>query len=82
MIVALEQKQVDAIVFTRTTLDNALAEQPNKFQILEQPLGKTDLHMTISPKTDLKNLQKEVNEFLRAKKSDGTLETGFGHGEK
>lgn len=77
MIVALEQKQVDGIVFTRATLDNALLEQPNKFKILDQPLGETDLHMTISPKTKLENLQNEVNEFLRAKKADGTLEKAY-----
>ncbi|MBR0061438.1 MAG: transporter substrate-binding domain-containing protein [Selenomonadaceae bacterium] len=74
MIVALEQKQVDGVVFTRATFDNVVAEHPNKFQILDQPLGETNLHMTISPKTDLENLQNEVNEFLRAKKADGTLE--------
>jgi len=77
MIVALEQKQVDAIVFTRATFDNVLAEHPNKFKILDKPLGETDLHMTISPKTRLENLQNEVNEFLRAKKADGTLEKAY-----
>ena len=77
MIVALEQKQVDAIVFTKATFDSVLEENPNKFQILDQPLGETNLHMTISPKTDFENLQNEVNEFLRAKKADGTLEKAY-----
>lgn len=35
------------------------------------------MHMTISPKTHLENLQNEVNEFLRAKKADGTLEKAY-----
>lgn len=77
MTVALEQKQIDAIVFTRATLDNVLAEQPNKFKILDKPIGETDIHMTISPNTKLENLQNEVNEFLRAKKADGTLEKAY-----
>lgn len=33
------------------------------------------MHMT--PKTHLENLQNEVNEFLRAKKADGTLEKAY-----
>ena len=74
MVVALEKKQIDAAVFTKPTFDSVLAEHPNKFQILDEPLGETNLHMTISPKTGLENLQNEVNEFLRAKKADGTLE--------
>ena len=77
MIVALEQKQVDGVVFTKSIFDNVLEEQPNKFKILDKPLGETDLYMTISPKTRLENLQNEVNEFIRAKKADGTLEKAY-----
>ena len=31
----------------------------------------------MTPKTHLENLQNEVNEFLRAKKADGTLEKAY-----
>ena len=77
MIVALEQKKVDGVVFTRATLETVLQEKPDKFQILDQALGQTDIHMVISPNTQLKNLQNEVNEFLKAKKEDGTLEKAY-----
>lgn len=77
MIVALEQKQVDGIVFTKSIFDNVLEEQPNKFKILDKPIGETDLYMTISPNTKLENLQNEVNEFIREIKADGTLERAY-----
>ena len=77
MVIALESKKVDAIVFTRAPLDNVLAEKPNTLQILPQAIGKTDMHMVISPKTELANLKNEVNDFLKAKKADGTLEKAY-----
>ena len=77
MIVALEQNKIDGVVFTRATLETAVQEKPDKFQILDQALGNTDVHMVISPKTQLKNLQNEVNEFLKSKKEDGTLEKAY-----
>lgn len=77
MIIALETKHVDAIVFTRATFEGVLEEKPNKFQILDQPVGEIDIHMAISPNTKLTNLQAEINEFLRAKKANGTLERAY-----
>ena len=77
MVIALESKKVDAIVFTRAALENVLEEKPNTLQILPQAIGKTDMHMVISPKTELTNLKNEVNEFLKAKKADGTLEKAY-----
>ena len=74
MVIALESKKVDAIVFTRASLEDVLEEQPNTLQILPQAIGQTDVYMVISPKTELANLQNEVNDFLKAKKADGTLE--------
>lgn len=73
MVIALEKKQIDAIVYTHATLENVLNEKPNTLQILSQPVGETDIHMAISPNTKLKNLQNEVNSFIKAKKNDGTL---------
>ena len=77
MVVALEKKQVDAILFTRATLESVLAEKPNTLQILPQPVGETDIHMAISPNTQLENLQNEINEFLKAQKDNGTLEKSY-----
>ena len=77
MVIALESKKVDAIVFTRASLEDVLEEQPNTLQILPQAIGTTDVYMVISPKTELANLQNEVNDFLKAKKADGTLERAY-----
>ena len=77
MVIALESKKVDAIVFTRAPLENVLEEKPNTLQILPQAIGKTDIYMVTSPKTELANLKDEVNDFLKAKKADGTLERAY-----
>ena len=74
MVMALEKKQVDAVVFTRPAFEAVLNEQPDKFQIIEEPLGKTAIHTVISPRTKWKNLPQEINDFLREKKADGTLD--------
>ena len=62
MVMALEKKQVDAIVFTRPAFEAVLNEQPDKFQIIEEPLGKTAIHTVISPRTKWKNLPQEIND--------------------
>lgn len=54
-------------------MENVLEEKPNTLQILLQAIGKTDIYMVTSPKTELINLKNEVNEFLKTKKADGTL---------
>ena len=77
MVAALESKQIDALVFTRATLESIAAEKPDQFQILDEPLGETEIHMVISPKTQLKNLTAEVNEFLEEKSKDGTLQKSY-----
>ncbi len=74
MIVALEKGQVDGIVFSKALLEIVLEEKPDTFRILETPVGDTEGHMVISPNTNLKNLQNEINEFLKNKKADGTLD--------
>ena len=79
LIIALEQKQVDGIVFTRATLESALEEKSDRFQILPQAVGETDVHMVISPNTKLENLENEINEFLEAKKADGTIEKAYNY---
>lgn len=77
MTVALEKKQVDAVVFTRASLESALVEKPDAFKILDQAVAMTDIYAGISPNTKLANLRNELNEFLRAKKADGTLEKAY-----
>lgn len=74
MTIALESGQIDAMVFTRATLESIMNERPNKFRILDEPLGETEMHTVISPQTKLPDLVDEVNEFLAAKKRDGTLQ--------
>lgn len=39
MTIALESGQIDAMVFTRATLESIIYERPNKFRILDEPLG-------------------------------------------
>ena len=77
--IALESKQVDAIVFTRATLESILNEKPESFKILDEPLGYSEIHMVISPRTEFKNLTAEINEFLAAKASDGTLQKFYNY---
>ncbi len=77
MVVALEKKQIDGIVFTRATLEGVLAEKPAAFKILDQAVAMTDICAVISPNTKLETLQTEFNEFLRAKKADGTLDKAY-----
>lgn len=36
MVIALEKKQVDAIVFTRSNLETVVAEKPGQFAILDE----------------------------------------------
>lgn len=55
-VIALENKQVDAVVFTRATLENILQEKSDGLQILPQPVGETSINMIISPNTKLENL--------------------------
>lgn len=77
IVVALENGQVDAIVRTRSALENVLREKSDTLQILPQQLAEVDISMVISPKTKIENLQEEINEFLKAKKVDGTLDKAY-----
>ncbi len=74
LIAALENGQIDAIVFTRATLESIMEEKSATLKILDEPVGMTDIHTVISPHTKIKNLEQELNEFLAAAKADGTLE--------
>lgn len=42
MIIALENKQIDAIVFSRATLENILQEKSDDLQIMPQPVGEIE----------------------------------------
>lgn len=79
MVMALEKKQIYAMVYTRATLENILKEKPATFQILDKDIDETDIHMAISPNTKFKNLEAEINKFLSEKKSDGSLERTYNY---
>lgn len=77
MVMALEKKQVDAIVFTRDTLEDVIKEKSNTLKILPENITDTYIHMVISPNTQFENLENELNEYIKAKKADGTLEKSY-----
>lgn len=77
MIIALENKQVDAIVFSRATLEDTRQEKSDSLKILPQSIDEININMAMSPNTKLENLQNEINEYLKAKKADGTLEKAY-----
>lgn len=74
MILALEEKKIDAGAYSHPPLEVAVKEQPEKFKILPEPLLTTEVCMAISPTPHVKNLEAQVNEFLEKHKSDGSLD--------
>ena len=74
MILALEQKKIDAGAYSRPSLETALREQPNKLKILDEPIAMNDNCMVISPNSKIDNLEQQVYEFLAKNKADGILE--------
>lgn len=79
MVMALETKQIHAMVYTRASLENILKEKPATFQILDKDIDETDIHMAISPNTKFKNLEAEINKFLSEKESDGSLKRTYNY---
>ena len=74
MILALEERTIDAGAYTRPPLENAVKEHPDKLRLLEEPFAYNSMHLIISPSTKIQNLLQQVDEFLIKIKSDGTID--------
>ncbi len=72
---AVQQGKIDAFVFNRLTLENAIYNGLEGVRLLDESMGEGNQGaVALSPVSKIPDLEGKVNTFLREIKADGTLE--------
>lgn len=69
--------RIDAYVYARREMELAMENGTAGVRLLEENYSVNPVAVGISPKTEIPDLQKKLNEFIAEAKADGTLDDMF-----